>query len=482
MSVAKITFPVADDVLLRLVQRCAAKEGVSVYIVGGYLRDLQLGRASKDLDFVCLGQAAGLRLAKAVAAAWHKEASCTVFARFGTAQVKYAGYVCEFVGARKESYHLESRKPKVVEGTLDEDLARRDLTCNTLAYALKDYPKGQIIDKFGGLEDLGRGLLRTPLDAMRTFSDDPLRMMRVLRFSAQLRFEISPETMSGMRSCADRLGIVSQERISDELNQLIMAPKPSEGFLNMLEADLLDKVLPELLALKGVETIGKNSHKDNFFHTLQVLDNISAMGAGLWLRWAAILHDIAKPHTKAYDPKVGWTFHGHEERGSRMVGGIFRRLRLPLHQVSYVKKLVRLHLRPISLISEAATDAALRRLLHEAGDDIDDLMMLCKADVTSKNKAKAQRYLDNFAKVEGKLQQVEEKDKVRNFQPPISGSLIMSTFALRPSPVIGEIKQDIKDAILDGEIPNTYEAAYKLMHKIAKQKGLLPVAQKPTQQ
>ena len=479
MSPVSFDLPSSDDTLLRLVQRCAAAEGVSVYLVGGYLRDVCLGRKSKDLDFVCLGQAASLRLAKAVAAAWHKEASCTIFARFGTAQVKHAAYVCEFVSARKESYRQHSRKPEVYEGTLDEDLARRDFSCNTLAYALEHYPEGELIDKFGGLEDLRKKCLRTPLDPLRTFSDDPLRMMRAVRFSAQLLFRVEKETLEGIRSCAERLSIVSQERISEELNQLLMSALPSEGLLNMLHAKLLDKVLPELLALKGVQTIGKHSHKDNFFHTLEVLDNVAAMGGELWLRWAAILHDIAKPKTKAYDPQVGWTFHGHEELGARMVAGMFRRLRLPMHRVPYVKKLVRLHLRPIALVSEAVTDSALRRLLYEAGDDVDDLMMLCRADITSKNDKKVQRYLSNFAKVEKRMQQVEEKDRVRNFQPPISGETIMSTFGLQPSALVGEIKQAIKEAILEGKIQNEPATARAFMHKLAEQKGLQNVSEKP---
>ena len=471
------SFPSSDDALLRLVQRCAATENVSVYLVGGYLRDLYLGRKSKDLDFVCLGQAAGLRLAQSVANTWHKTACCTVFARFGTAQVKHAGYVCEFVGARKESYQQHSRKPEIYEGTLDEDLARRDFRCNTLAYPLNHYPKGELIDKFEGLSDLQKKCLRTPLDPVRTFSDDPLRMMRALRFSAQLYFEISSETLEGIKSCAERIEIVSQERISEELNQLLMADRPSRGLLNMMYTKLLEKVLPELLSLKGVETIGTHNHKDNFYHTLEVLDNIAAMGAELWLRWAALLHDIAKPQTKAYNPKTGWTFHGHEELGARMVGGIFRRLRLPLYRIPYVKKMVRLHLRPIALVSETVTDSAIRRLLCEAGDDIDDLMMLCRADITSKNDRRVQHYLENFAKVEKKLQQVEEKDKVRNFQPPISGALIMRTFGLQPSPLVGEMKQAIKEAILDGKIPNDPSAAHIFMQQLAKQKGLEIVSQ-----
>ena len=343
-----------------------------------------------------------------------------------------------------------------------------------MAYPLSDYPNGAIIDGLGGIEDIESARLSTPLDAVRTFSDDPLRMMRAARFSAQLNFEIDAHTRSGMRTVASRIGIVAQERVTDELNHIIMSQRPSIGFVALLKAQLLPHVFPELLALKGKEVIGGHTHKDNFYHTLQVLDNIARVTDNLWLRWVALLHDIAKPLTKAYDPRVGWTFHGHEERGARLIAPLFKRFRLPMHQVPYVKKLVRLHLRPLALVSEEATDSATRRLLHEAGDDIHDLMTLCRADITSKNDRRVQAYLQNFADVEEKMRQIEEKDRIRNFQPPVSGETIMKTFHLAPSPIVGRLKQSIKDAILDGVISNTPEEAMHLLYKLAKKEGLRP--------
>ena len=475
MSTTSLAFPTDSRSFLALLQLCAQKESIDAYLVGGYIRNLFLGRTSKDIDVLCLGKGSGLRLAEALKKSWGSEAKCAFFPRFGTAQVKYKDYVIECVGARKESYSSHSRHPSITEGTLAEDLARRDFSCNALAYSINSYPQGEIIDHFEGLKDIENKCLRTPLDPRSTFSDDPLRMMRAARFSAQLGFSIDAPTRRGMRSSAHRIDIISQERITEEMNLMIMSQKPSIGFRALLEGELLSFVFPELLALKGTEEIDNHTHKDNFYHTLQVLDNISQASDRLYLRWAALLHDIAKPLTKAYDPKVGWTFHGHEEKGARMVPSFFKRLRLPMSQVSYVKKLVRLHLRPLALVSEQATDSAIRRLLHEAGDDIDDLMSLCRADITSKNDHRVRTYLQNFKKVEEKMQDIEQKDSIRNFQPPISGEEIMKTFDIPPSPIVGRLKQGIKNAILDGQISNTPEDAHRFMCQIAEQEGLKPL-------
>ena len=470
-----LTFPQTDVPFLQDIRSSALDTGIEAYLVGGYLRDILLEKGSKDIDIMCLGPEAGLRLAKTVATRWGNKAKSSFFKRFGTAQLKYEGYVFEFVGARKESYNSDSRQPLVLEGTLEEDMARRDFRCNALAFALKNFPKGALIDLFDGVSDLKRGCLRTPLLPNQTFSDDPLRMMRAVRFAAQLNFEIHPETLQSMRTCAERLSIVSQERITTEFNQLIMSKAPAHGLLFMLETDLLEHVLPELLALKGTERIGRHTHKDNFFHTLKVLENIVQMGANLWLRWAALLHDIAKPKTKHFDPTTGWSFHGHEDLGARMVPSIFRRLRLPLDRVKYVKKLVKLHLRPIALVSEQASDSALRRLLYEAGDDIEDLMLLVRADITSKDDRRVHTYLRNFDRVEQKMKVVEAKDKVRNFRSPLSGEQLMEIFGLPPGPLVGELKRDIKNAILAGKVPNTAKDSYDFLCSLAKEKGIRPL-------
>lgn len=393
--------------------------------------------------------------------------------------LKLDDWELEFVGARKESYRQESRKPLVEDGSLQEDLERRDFTINAMAISLNSDNYGELIDPFDGIKDLKSKQLKTPLQPGITFSDDPLRMMRGVRFAAQLNFDIESETFFALSTNASRLQIISAERIIDELNKIIQTPKPSYGFKLLFASKLLHEFFPEMVELQGVDSVDDKSHKDNFYHTLQVLDNLCQASDNLWLRWAAILHDIAKPATKRFHPKIGWTFHGHEDKGARMTPGIFKRLKLPMDErMKYVQKLVRLHLRPIALVKDEVTDSALRRLLFDAGDDIDDLMALCRADITSKNDKKVQKYLDNFGRVEEKLKQVEEKDQVRNFQPPVSGEEIMDTFGISPSKIIGDIKEEIKEAILEGRIQNNPEEARNLMLQIAQEKGLYPI-QKP---
>jgi putative nucleotidyltransferase with HDIG domain len=446
---------------------------LETYVVGGYVRDILLKRPSKDIDFVCVGS--GIELAQQVAKALGPSVKVNVYKNFGTAQIPYEDFDLEFVGARRESYRNDSRKPIVEDGTLEDDQKRRDFTINALAISLNKADYGALIDPFNGLNDLQEKVLRTPLEPAITFSDDPLRMMRAIRFASQLNFDIEANTFEAIGKQASRLRIVSQERITDELNKIILSRVPSYGFKLLFQSKLLHEFFPELVALQGVEYVGGNAHKDNFYHTLQVLDNVASVSNDLWLRWAAIMHDIAKPATKRYDPKVGFTFHGHEERGARMTPKIFRALKLPMNEhMLFVQKLVRLHLRPISLVKEV-TDSAIRRLLFEAGDDIDALMMLCRADITSKNHEKVTRFLKNFDKVELKMKQVEAKDNLRNFQPPISGEEIMQTFDLKPGPVIGEIKERIREAILEGDIRNDHAEARELMIKLAAEKGLVPV-------
>jgi len=447
--------------------------GLETYLIGGYVRDLKLNRPSQDLDFVCLGS--GIDLAKAVTKKL-RGSNLTVFKNFGTAMVKWQNLQLEFVGARRESYSRDSRKPIVEDGSLEDDQNRRDFTINAMAISLNKSNFATLIDPFDGIADLKKKQIRTPLMAGLTFSDDPLRMMRAIRFASQLGFDIEAATFEGITNNIDRISIVSKERIADELNKIILSDTPSYGFKLLFHSGLLKKIFPRMIALHGVEEIDGKTHKDNFYHTLQVLDNVAKNSDNLWLRWAAILHDIAKPATKRFNKKVGWTFHGHEDKGSRMVPGIFREMKLPLNEnMNFVKKLVRLHLRPIALVKDHITDSAIRRLLFDAGEDIDDLMLLCRADITSKNHARIEKYLNNFKKVEEKLISVEAKDNIKAFQPPITGQMIMTEFSISPCREVGNIKDAIREAILDGKIKNNYDEAFNMMLKIGKQIGLKSV-------
>ncbi len=445
--------------------------GVDAYVVGGYVRDFYLGRPCTDIDVVIIGS--GVEVAEALGRELRTKVS--IFKRFGTAMLRADGLEVEFVGARKESYTPDSRKPAVEEGTLDDDQRRRDFTINAMAWSLNSATFGELMDPFEGIFDLEDCIIRTPCDPDITFSDDPLRMMRAVRFATQLGFDIEDETFEAIKRNAHRIEIVSGERILLELNKIIMSPVPSIGFNLLPITGLLKLIFPEMSSLAGVDKVGKHAHKDNLVHTLMVLDNVARKSDDLYLRWAAIMHDIAKPQTKAYDPKVGWTFHGHEVLGSKMIFPLFRRLKLPLGEPrKFVQKLVFLHLRPISLTQEIVTDSAVRRLLFEAGDDIDALMTLCEADITSGIESKVKRYLANFELVRKKMHELEERDRIRNFQPPITGEIIMQRYDIPPCNTIGEIKEKIKNAILDGTIPNEYDAAYALMESLAAEVGLKP--------
>lgn len=443
---------------------------VASYAVGGFVRDSFLKRPNKDLDILVLGK--GIDFAKALAKKLPEKTKVSYFQNFGTAMLRFEDLEIEFVGARKESYNRNSRKPIVEDGTLEDDLDRRDFTINALAINI--FPDfGNLIDRFGGKNDLLEKRLITPLEPNITFSDDPLRMMRAIRFASQLNFEIAPPTLKAIEENRLRIKIVSQERIADELNKIVLSAKPSIGFKLLFNTKLLPLIFPEMQNLQGIKVKDGKGHKDNFYHTLKVLDNVAAVSEDLWLRWAAILHDIAKPPTQRFDKKVGWTFHGHDDLGAKMTPQIFRKLKLPLNEnMKFVQKLVRLHLRPIALTKTEVTDSAVRRLLFEAGDDIDALMKLCRADITSKNEFKVKRYHKNFELLEQKIQEVEAKDKMRNWQPPITGETIMKTFNISPSRMVGKIKLAIREAILDGIIPNEYDAAFQLMLEEGKKMGL----------
>lgn len=464
---------ILDKKIFHLISDVADELGMECYVIGGYVRDLFLERPSKDIDVVTVGS--GIKLARALAERLGKGAHLSVFANFGTAQVKYKGLEVEFVGARKESYTHDSRKPVVENGTLEDDQNRRDFTINALAVCLNKQRFGELVDPFEGLYDMEDRLIRTPLDPDITFSDDPLRMMRCVRFATQLNFYIEEETFDALERNKERIAIISKERIADELNKIMLTPTPSKGFVELSRCGLLPLIFPELAAMEGVTKMNGRAHKDNFYHTLEVLDNICQKTDNLWLRWAALLHDIGKPRTKRYDPQIGWTFHNHNFIGAKMIPDIFRKMKLPMNEkMKYVQKLVELHMRPIVIADEEVTDSAVRRLLFEAGDDIEDLMMLCEADITSKNAVRKQKFLDNFKLVREKLVDLEERDRVRNFQPPVTGEEIMAVFGLQPCREVGSLKSAIKDAILDGVVPNEHDAAYEFMLKRAEKMGLEP--------
>ena len=464
-----------QDNIFHTISNVCSNMNIRAYVIGGYVRDLIISRPSKDVDIVVIGS--GIIVAKQVAEALGPGVQVKYFKNFGTAMINYQDWVIEFVGARKESYRKKSRKPIVEKGSLSDDQNRRDFTINALSLSLQKDSYGELLDPFNGVEDIENKIIRTPLDSDITFSDDPLRMMRAIRFATQLNFSIEKNTFDAISRNKARINIVSPERIIDEFNLILMTAKPSEGLKLLEETGLLKIIFPKLADLQGVEIINKHGHKDVFYHTLQVLDNLAKKSDDLWLRWSALLHDIAKPVTKRYSPDTGWTFHGHEFIGAKMIPGIFKSLKLPLNEkMRYVQKMVQLHLRPIVLAQDIVTDSAIRRLLFDAGNEIEDLMLLCDADITSKNEKKVKQYLTNFQLVRKKLKEVEEKDNIRNWQPPITGEVIMETFGLGSSKTVGIIKDIIRDAILDGVISNNYDDAYELMLKIGKSKNLKVVS------
>ena len=462
-----------DKPEFRLLSDTADRLGMECYVVGGYVRDLFLERPNQDIDVVVIGS--GLEMAKAYGKALGRNAHVSLFKNFGTAQVSKGDLEVEFVGARRESYRRDSRKPIVEDGTLEDDQNRRDFTINAMAICLNGNRFGELVDPFDGIYDLQDRIIRTPLDPDITFSDDPLRMMRCIRFATQLNFYIEDRTFSSLERNRERISIISKERIADELNKIIMSPIPSKGFIDLDRCGLLPLIFPELAAMEGVETINGKGHKDVFLHSLSVLDNVARSSDNMWLRWAALLHDIGKPRTKKWDAVHGWTFYSHNIVGSRMIPGIFRDIKFPQNdRMKYVQKLVELHMRPINIVDDEVTDSAVRRLLFDAGDDIDDLMLLCESDITSRNEQKKQRLLDNFQVVRQKLKDLEERDRIRNFQPPVDGNEIMDMFGLPPAAIVGQLKSAIKDAILDGIIPNEKEAAIDFLIREAAKSGITP--------
>lgn len=468
------TFEHTEKKILDTISQAADNLGVETYAVGGYVRDKILGRPSMDIDVVCVGS--GIDLAQETAKLFPKQPKVNYFKRFGTAMFKVHGWDVEFVGARKESYRADSRNPIVEDGSLEDDQLRRDFTINAMAISLNAHNFGELLDPFNGIQDLERGIIKTPLDPNITFNDDPLRMMRAVRFASQLGFEIEESTLKAIQPLAHRLSILSQERITEELNKIILSPQPSVGFNLLFDTQLLHQFFPEMVELQGVQMVENYGHKDNFYHTLQVLDNVAKVSDDLWLRWAAIMHDIAKPATQKFEEGHGWTFHGHEVLGSKWTPRIFKRLKLPLNdRMKFVRKLVFLHLRPISLTKENITDSAIRRLVFEAGEDLEALMILCEADITSKNKKRVKRYTDNLRMVQEKVKEVEERDRIRNWQPLVDGDTIMKIFDIKPSKEVGIIKNKLKEAVLEGDIPNEYQASLDFIIQTGQEIGLNPV-------
>ena len=460
-----------NDKLFKTISNCADQLGLDCYVIGGFVRDYFLKRESKDVDIVVVGS--GIEMAKLVSKALKITSEIKIFKTYGTAMLQYSNFEIEFVGARKESYSAKSRNPKISEGTLEDDIKRRDFTINSLAVSLNKKNYGELIDQYNGLDDIESKIIKTPLDPNVTFNDDPLRMLRAIRFASNLKFDINKHILEVITNLSSRINIITKERVVDEINKILLSEKPSYGFFLLEKTGLLNIILPEITALKGIDEVEGQTHKDNFYHTLEVLDNISKETNNLWLRWAALLHDIGKMPTKKFNSKIGWTFHGHEFEGSKMVYKIFKRLKMPLNdKMKYVQKIVLLSSRPIVLAQENVTDSAVRRLIFDAGDNIDDLMTLCEADITTKNKERFKKYLGNFKIVRNKIIEVEERDNIRNFQPPVTGKEIMKAFNLKPCKAIGQIKEAIKEAILEGDINNNYDDAYNIMLKEGKKLGL----------